>query len=67
VGNLIEDNVLLPSNLRDRSCKEIKALTAEEEIFAQPVYESPLLFTSSRVEYVEVTRMSVAVSAYIHE
>jgi hypothetical protein len=65
VGNLIEDDIPLPSNLRDRSSKEVKALTPEEEVFAQPVYESPLLFTSSRVEYIEVTRMSVAVDALL--
>jgi len=65
VGNLIEDDVPLPSNLRDRSSKELKALTAEEEVFAQPIYESPLLFTSSRVEFTEVTRMSVAVDALL--
>ena len=63
VGSLIDDISPCPP-LRERSPKGPKYSKEEEEI-TQMGYSSPVLFTSSRVEESEVTRLSLAVEAVL--
>ena len=63
VGSLIDDISPCPP-LRERTPKGPKYSKEEEEI-TQSVYSSPVLFTSSRVEESEVTRLSQAVEAVL--
>ena len=63
VGSLIDDMSPCPP-LRERSPKGPKYSKEEEEI-TQTAYTSPVLFTSSRVEESEVTRLSLAVEAVL--
>jgi hypothetical protein len=63
VGSLIDDISPCPP-LRERSPKGPKYSKEEEEI-TQAVYSSPVLFTASRVEESEVTRLSLAVEAVL--
>lgn len=62
VGSLISDDST--TSFKERPSKVVK-YSAEEEEIAQLVYENPVLFTSSRVEAVEVTRISLAVDAVL--
>ena len=63
VGSLIDDVSPCPP-LRERFPKGPKYSREEEEI-TQAVYSSPVLFTASRVEESEVTRLSLAVEAVL--
>ena len=63
VGSLIDDVSPCPP-LRERSPEGPKYSKEEEEI-TQAVYSSPVLFTSSRVEESEATRLSLAVEAVL--
>ena len=68
VGTIINDDAPIPSGLRDRALKDIfgtSKLSKEEEAAGQPLYQNPVIFTSSRVEQAEVTRLSVAVDALL--
>lgn len=62
IGTLISDDST--TSFKARSPKGNK-YSAEEEEIAQVVYENPVLFTSSRVEASEVTRISLAVDAVL--
>jgi hypothetical protein len=66
VGAIVEDDAPIPSSVRDRSITASSAkLAPAEEALALPLYQAPIVFTTSRVENSEVTRKSVAVEALL--
>lgn len=68
IGSILGDDAPMPSGLRDRSTKDVfvtSKLSKDEEAAAAPLYQSPLIFTTSRVEQSEVTRLTVAVDALL--
>jgi hypothetical protein len=67
-GSILGDDAPMPTGLRDRSTKDVfgtSTLSKEEEAAAAPLCQSPVTFTSSRVEQSEVTRLTVAVDALL--
>lgn len=66
VGSIASDEAAAPGNVKSRSAWATKAeLSQAEEEMAAPIPAAPVVFTSSRVEPVEYTRVSVAVEALL--
>jgi hypothetical protein len=66
VGSIVSDGGKLPANAKPRSAKALAPkLPARDEEIAAPIPEVPVVFTRSRVESSECTRLSIAVGALL--
>lgn len=65
VGRVIDDDQLIPPDIKSRSIESQSiVLTNEDKPAAQPLYQNPVVFTrSNTVESSEVTKLTIAAQA----